>query len=463
MGAASNKMTATILVIEDDVFVRHSLERLLSLAGYEVLPAGSGREGTAIFESRRCDLVLLDVRLPDGSGLDILKHMRAAYEDMLVIMVTAFPAVQAAVAAVKAGAYDYIVKPFDSEELKCTIDRALATRELKSEVLRLRHEHKRRFQSREMVGTSPAMTRLKEWISKVASTDASVLIQGESGTGKELIADAIHDSSSRRGRALVKINCSAIPAELIESELFGHEAGAFTGAAKNKTGLFELADRGTLFLDEISEMALALQPKLLRVLEGQTLRRVGGVREIPVDVRIVAATNRDLRASVTAGNFRQDLFYRLGGMVIDVPPLRERRDDILLIARSILDDLRVETRKTISGLAPEVQEMLLDYPWPGNVRELRNVLERAVILADSGVLLPEHLPMELLAWGGDQNEEADVNPGDAAESLEAAERLHIARVLQSTHGNRTEAARRLGISRSTLKRKLKRFPTNSTN
>lgn len=453
-------MSATILIIEDDAVMRQSLGRLLSLAGFEVLSAGSGREGTALFESRRCDLVLLDVHLPDGNGLDILKHMREADEDLLVIMVTAFPAVQAAVAAMKAGAYDYIVKPFDSEELKYAIDRALATRELKSEVLRLRHEHKQRFQSRKLVGTSPAMTRLKELISKVASTDAPVLIQGESGTGKELIADAIHDSSSRHGRALVKINCSAIPADLIESELFGYERGAFTGAARNKTGLFEMADGGTLFLDEICEMSPALQPKLLRVLEGQTFRRVGGVREIRVDVRIVAATNRDLRASVAAGNFRQDLFYRLGVMVIDVPPLRERREDILPIAQSVLEDLRVETRKTGFGLSPEVQEMLLSYPWPGNVRELRNVLERAVILADSDLLLPELFPLELLAWGDDQRAEPHVAPEGAAESLEAVERLHIVRVLQSTHGNRTVAARRLGISRSTLKEKLKRFALN---
>lgn len=449
-------MSATILVIEDDAFVRHSLERLLSLAGYEVLSAGGASEGTAIFESRRCDLVLLDVRLPDGNGLDILKHMREAGEDLPVIMVTAFPAVQAAVAAVKAGAYDYIVKPFDSEELKYTINRALATQELKSEVLRLQHEHKRRFQTHKLVGTSPAMTRLKELISKVASTDASVLIQGESGTGKELIADAIHDSSSRRARALVKINCSAIPAELVESELFGYERGAFTGAIRNKAGLFELADGGTLFLDEISEMSPALQPKLLRVLEGQTFRRVGGVRDIRVDVRVVAATNRDLRASITAGNFRQDLFYRLG-MVIDVPPLRERREDILPIARRVLEDLRVETRKNISGLSLEVEEMLLSYPWPGNVRELRNVLERAVILAESDVLQPEHFPSELLAGGSDQRPKPDAASENAAGSLEGLERLYIARILQSTHGNRTEAARRLGISRSTLKRKLKRF------
>lgn len=453
-------MSATILLIEDDAVLRQSLERLLSLAGFEVLSAGSGREGTSVYESRRCDLVLLDVHLPDGNGLDILKRMREAEEDLLVIMVTAFPAIQAAVAAMKAGAYDYIVKPFDSEELKYAIDRALATRELKSEVLRLRHEYKRRFQSHKLVGSSPAMTRLRELISKVASSDASVLIQGESGTGKELIVDAIHDSSSRHGRALVKINCSAIPADLIESELFGYEKGAFTGAARSKTGLFEMADGGTLFLDEISEMSPALQPKLLRVLESHTFRRVGGIREIRRDVRIMAATNRDLRTSVAAGNFRQDLFYRLGVMVIDAPPLRERREDILPIAQSVLEDLRLETRKTTSGLSPEVQQMLLSYPWPGNVRELRNVLERAVILADSELLLPEHLPLELLAWGDDRLAEPPVAAEDASESLEAAERLHIARVLQSTHGNRTEAARRLGISRSTLKEKLKRFSLN---
>lgn len=451
-------MSVTILIIEDDAVMRQSLQQLLTLAGHEVLSAGRGKDGISIFESRRCSLVLLDMRLPDANGIDILKQLREADEDVLVIMLTAFPAVQAAVAAMRAGAYDYVVKPFESEELKCVIDRALATRQLQSEVLRLRHENTRRAESRKLVGTSPAIVRVRELIARVASANVPVLIHGESGTGKELIADAIHNSSPRRSQALVKINCSAIPAELLESELFGYEKGAFTGAHRGKAGLLELADGGTLFLDEVGEMVPALQPKLLRVLEGQPFRRVGGTKDIYIDVRIVAATNRDLRSCVGSGTFRQDLFYRLGVFVIDVPPLRERPDDILLIAESFLENLRTETGKAVLGLPPETQDLLIRYSWPGNVRELRNVLERALILADSDLLLPEHLPPEMRAHGNTSftGLERPLTE-EAAEELEAVERLHIIKVLEAAHGNKTEAAKRLGIARSTLKEKLKHF------
>ncbi len=451
-------MSATILIIEDDALMRQSLEQLLTLAGHEVLSAGSGREGIAIFESRRCSLVISDVRLPDANGIDILKQLREADEDVLVIILTAFPAVQAAVAAIRAGAYDYIVKPFDSDELKFVIDRALATRQLQSEVMRLRHENTRRAESRRLVGTSAVMVRVRELIARVASTNVPVMILGESGTGKELIADAIHNSSLRRSQALVKINCSAIPAELLESELFGYEKGAFTGAHRGKAGLLELADGGTLFLDEVAEMIPALQPKLLRVLEGQPFRRVGGTKDIYVDVRFVSATNRDLRTSVASGTFRQDLFYRLGVFVIDVPPLRDRPEDILLIAQTFLENLRKETGKAASGLPREAQELLVRYPWPGNVRELRNVLERALILADSDLLLPEHFPPELRAHAN-TSAPAVERPagGEATEALDTVERVHIMKILEAVHGNKTEAARRLGIARSTLKEKLKHF------
>lgn len=450
-------MGVTILIIEDDTVMRQSLEQLLLLAGHGVLSAGTGREGLAIFESRRCDLVLLDFRLPDANGMDVLKRLREADEDVLVIMLTAYPAVQAAVAAMKVGAYDYIVKPFDFEELKCAIDRALGTRQLRSEVLRLRHAHNHRTQSRKLLGASPSMLRLRELIGKVASTNSPVLIHGESGTGKELIADAIHGSSPRVNQPLVKINCSAIPAELIESELFGYEKGAFSGAHRGKVGLFELGDGGTVFLDEISEMLPALQPKLLRVFEGQPFRRVGGTKDIYLDIRIVAATNRDLRACVSAGTFRQDLFYRLSVFVIDVPPLRERQEDILLMAEAFLKEFRVETRKTVT-LSRQAQDFLVRYPWPGNVRELRNVLERAVLLADSDVLLAEHFPPELRTCGDTVLGRIRRSPHqEEPAALEAVERLHIVKVLETTSGNRTEAAKRLGIARSTLKEKLKRL------
>ena len=450
-------MSTTILIIEDDMLLRQSLQQLLVLAGHEVLSAGNAREGTAIFESRRCVLVLLDVCLPDANGLDILKQLREADDDVLVIMLTAFPAVQSAVAAMRAGAYDYIVKPFDSDELKCVIDRAMATRQLQSEVLRLRHENTR-SDTRRLVGNSAAMGQVRDLIAKVAPASVPVLILGESGTGKELIADAVHNSSPRRGQAMVKINCSAIPAELLESELFGYEKGAFTGAHRGKTGLFELADGGTLFLDEVSEMVPGLQPKLLRVLEGQPFRRVGGTKDIYVNVRIVAATNRDLRSCVASGSFRQDLFYRLGVFVIDVPPLRERRNDVLLIAESFLERLRTETGKGVFSLSPEAQELLVRYQWPGNVRELRNVLERALILADSDLLLPEHFPPELRSHCGMEKAGMEyLHGGEATEALETVERVHIMKILDVVHGNKTEAARRLGIARSTLKEKLKHF------
>jgi DNA-binding NtrC family response regulator len=354
----------------------------------------------------------------------------------------------------KAGAYDYIVKPFDSDQLKYAIDRALGTRELKSEVLRLRHEHGRRTHARKLVGNSLAIKQLRELIARVAVANPPVLIQGESGTGKELVADAIHESSPRASRALIKVNCSAIPADLVESELFGHEKGAYTGADRAKAGLFELADGGTLFLDEISEMQLALQPKLLRVIEGHSFRRVGGVKDTSVDVRLVAATNNDLRACVDAGTFRADLFYRLGVLVIDVPPLRVRTEDVLLIAETVIEELRVETGKSVSGLSKEAQELLVGYSWPGNVRELRNVLERAVILADSILLEPADFPSELSTHPDLHQMEPETEKA-VPKSLESIERSHIAQVLAFTGGNKTEAAKRLGIARSTLKEKIK--------
>ncbi|MBI4641470.1 MAG: sigma-54-dependent Fis family transcriptional regulator [Candidatus Tectomicrobia bacterium] len=449
-------MAVTILILEDDEGMRESLSDTFSRRGYEVFSAGTGAEGLTIFRHQKIDLVLLDLRLPDAHGLDLLKEFKAIDDEVSVIVITAYPDVQTAISAMKGGAFDYINKPFELEELKLLVGKALETRNLKSEVQRL--QYRQRTQTgHEIIGESEAIQRVRDLIVRVAQTPHTpILIQGESGVGKELVADAIHYNSQRAGKAIIKINCSAIPETLLESELFGYEKGAFTDARQAKTGLVELADGGSLFLDEISEMNPSLQPKLLRILEGQPFRKVGGTRDIRVDVRIIAASNRDLQMLVRKGLFREDLLYRLNVITILVPPLRERKDDILMLAYSFLEVLRTDLRKEVKTLSEETKELLLSYSWPGNIRELRNVLERAMIVANSETILPEYLPPEI-------REVTALNryrpaPGDSSSlTLETLERLHILQTLEEVGGNKSEAARKLGISRNTLKEKLRKF------
>src|SRR5512136_1112207 len=376
-------MRPSILIVDDDEVMQETLADVLTKKGYEIFSVGSGNEALSTMKKNVIDLILLDMKLPDIDGLEVLKKIKEFDTEILVIMMTAFSDVQTAVSAMKSGAYHYINKPFELEELKLLIEKGLETKSLINEVRRLRRQQKGDYQNIHIHGTSPQIQNVKELIAMISKTQkTSVLIQGESGTGKELAANAVHYGSKRSNRPLMKINCSAIPDSLLESELFGYEKGAFTDAKNTKKGLFELADGGTVFLDEIGDMELGMQAKLLRFLEDQIFMRVGGEREIRVDVRIIAATNKDLEALVSDGIFRKDLYYRLKVVVIEMPPLRERVEDILLLSNLFIEENNREHAKTIKGFTEDAKRLMIQYHWPGNVRELRNVVERAMILTD---------------------------------------------------------------------------------
>ncbi len=450
-------MKPAILVVDDDEVMRQTLSDVLKKKGYMVSTAETGGQTISSVKEQLFDLVLLDIRLPDMDGLDVLKGIKEIESDLMVIVMTAYSDVQTAVMAMKSGAYDYIDKPFELEELKILIQKALETQNLKNEVRQLRRQGTEKHQGIEIYGNSPLIKNVMELIEMISQTPrTSVLIQGESGTGKELAANAIHNRSRRANKPLMKINCSAIPENLLETELFGYEKGAFTDAKGTKKGLFELANGGTVFLDEISELKSYLQTKLLRVLESQSFMRVGGEREINVDVRIIAATNKDLSALVNAGEFRKDLYYRLKVMVIEMPPLRERREDIFLLANLFIEENNKELGKNVTGITEAAREYLLNYQWPGNVRELKNIIERAMILSNGHEILPDHLPIELRKGqiAGVDDHASDKTEGLA---LEAVEKKHIRHVLMMMDGNKSKAARMLGISRSTLREKLKKY------
>jgi two-component system response regulator AtoC len=449
-------MKPAILVVDDDEVMRQTLSDVLKKRGYTVSTAETGGQTLSCVQDQLFDLILLDIRLPDMDGLDVLKRIKEIEGDLMVIVMTAYSDVQTAVMAMKSGAYDYIDKPFELEELKMLIQKALETQNLRNEIRRLQRQGGEKDQDIEIYGNSPLIKNVMELIEMISQTPkTSVLIQGESGTGKELAANAIHHRSKRANKALMKINCGAIPENLLETELFGYEKGAFTDAKGTKKGLFELAHGGTVFLDEIAEMKSYLQTKLLRVLESQNFMRVGGEREINVDVRIIAATNRDLSALVNAGQFRKDVYYRLKVMVIEMPPLRERREDILLLANLFLEENNRELGKTVKGISEPAQEYLVNYWWPGNVRELKNIIERAMILSDGSEILPDHLPIELRKC--QMGDTADRIVDNADLTLEAAEKKHITDVLMMMDGNKSRASRVLGISRSTLREKLKKY------
>lgn len=453
-------MEATILIIEDNKDMCLTLADVLKKKGHEVMTAFSGEEGLHLLNKRLIDLVLLDIKLPEMDGIKVLEKIKEKDPDMLVIMITALTDVQPAIDAMKSGAYDYLMKPFELDELRLVVEKALETQRLKREVARLRQQQLDQFPGNEIFGSSPKIQEVKRLIKIISETPrTSVLIQGESGTGKELVANAIHNLSSRRDKPLVKINCSAIPDNLLESELFGHEKGAFTDAKAMKKGLFELANGGTIFLDEISNLKLNLQPKLLRILENQTFKRIGGTSDITIDVRVIAATNADLEECVRQGTFREDLYYRLKVIVIDLPPLRERQEDIIPLAKLFIDRNNKEFNKRIKGLSLEAEDLLLRYSWPGNVRELKNVIERAVILCQEEFILPEHFPRELQA---DKEQRASRKPFSFPTnlSLEEMERIHILNVLSQNKGNKSRTARILKISRSTLREKLKAYGIN---
>lgn len=423
-------------------------------------------EALAQFKSELPVAVLLDIDLPDGSGLDVLRQIKDERPDIVVIMITGNVQVDNTIAALRGGAYDFIGKPLSLEELRVTIRNGIEAHQLRREVDRVRKERAQQFAFEQIVGQSPSMQKMLSLAAKVAESEvSSVLLQGESGTGKDLVAKAIHYGSHRADRPFVAINCAALPATLIESELFGYEKGAFTDAKTRKEGLFEQAEGGTLLLDEIGELELALQAKLLRVLEEGAFRRVGGLKDIPLDVRVLAASNRDLKTESEAGRFRLDLYYRLSIIQIDNPPLRERGDDVLLLSQHYIDSIgsRLRRPKKITGLSPEAMALFRRYDWPGNVRELRNVIERALILEDCDVITTEYLPGSLLGSSrGDPGHDGGklsaqfVLPSEGI-SLDEAEMSFVRQAIERSAGNQTRAAELLGISRDQLRYRLKKL------
>jgi len=452
----------TILVVDDDAAHRTMLKTLIGGWGYDIAEADDGSTAIEMVKKGPFDLVLMDVRMLKVSGIEALDRIKSLNPAIPVIIMTAYSSVEKAVEALKKGAYDYLTKPLDFDRLKLTMERAMEHVQLKEENRILKQSLGKHFDTRNIIGRSPAMVNLLETVALVAPSDATVLIAGESGTGKELIAGAIHFNSSRKNGPFVKINCAAITETLLESELFGHEKGAFTGAERTKEGRFVQADGGSLFLDEVSEMSLTMQVKLLRVLQERELTRVGGERVIMVDVRVIAATNRNLQLLIDEGKFREDLYYRLNVINIDIPSLRKRREDIPLLAQYFLDMFAAKNRKTIKGFTPRAMDHLIKYDWPGNVRELMNAVERGVVLARTDYMDHEDLPIiPKPSQADDEGFQGVVNTfGDI--SLDQVEKATILRTLESSAGNKSEAARRLGITRKTLHKKLKKYGVMSS-
>jgi DNA-binding NtrC family response regulator len=454
-----------ILIIEDERSLRLGLAHALKAGGYAVKSAGNGAEGLKLAATESFDAVVTDLRLPDNDGLEILKAVRNASPDTGVIVMTAFAEIKTAVEAMREGAYDYISKPFDPDELLMVIERFLKHRELESENIRLKEAVRECRQFEDIVGDAPAMRHVFDKISVVAKTDSAVMIYGESGTGKELVANAIHNLSPRRDKAFIKINCAAIPETLLEAELFGHEKGAFTGAVQRRKGKFEAADRGTIFLDEVGDMPLALQSKLLRVVENQTFERLGGNEPLTVNVRTIFATGRNLKEEVDAGRFRKDLYYRLNVLPITMPPLRDRREDIPLLVYHFMDVFGEKLGKTGFVVTPAAMDILLTYDYPGNVRELKHAVEMVATFCKGNMIEPSCLPLEM------RGVSVCAGPGTAVpeglpvtEKVKAFERDLIARALEETGGRKKETAKKLGISRGTLWRKLKEhgFPVSDS-
>ncbi|HDO36874.1 MAG TPA: sigma-54-dependent Fis family transcriptional regulator, partial [Nitrospirae bacterium] len=387
---------ATILIIDDEKLLRWSLQQNFLKEGYEVISTEKGMEGLEVFKEERPDIVLLDIHLPDVSGLNLIEGFKEIDRDAIVIMITAYGDVQTAVKAIKSGAYDFIEKPFNLDKLNIVVKKALETVSLRKEVTQLKNKLSQQYGFNSIIGQSDEIKKIFQIIQKVAQSDAStVLIQGESGTGKDLVARVIHFQGKRADMPFMEVNCTAMPESLIESELFGFEKGAFTDAKAQKKGLFELSDGGSIFLDEIGDMRLNTQAKLLKVIESKTFKRLGGVKDVNVDVRVIAATNKDLTEEVKKGNFREDLFFRLKVIPILLPPLRVRKDDVLALTSYFINEFNREFRKNLKGITKETEKLFLEYPWPGNVRELKNVIERVMILENDEYIKPEHLPLEI--------------------------------------------------------------------
>ena len=450
---------ASILVVDDEALVRWSLKERLARDGHRIVEAGTAAD--ALSRTSDVDLVLLDFRLPDGDGLSVLRQIKERQADTPVILMTAYSTIENAVEAMKLGAFHYVNKPFNVDEVALLVDKALETVQLRREVKALRSSTRREYRFDAIVGASPAMQAVKTLMERVAVSPAStVLLTGETGTGKDLAAKAIHYNSDRANRSFVNITCSALPEQLLESELFGHERGAFTDARQQKRGLLETADGGTVFLDEIGEMTPPLQAKLLRFLEERAFKRVGGLQDIKVDVRVIAATHRDLEEAVREGKFREDLFYRLQVMPVVLPPLRERRGDIALLASYYIDVFNREFKKRVRGFTPEAKHLLEGYRWPGNIRELRNAIERAMLLIDREWLEPGDFTT--LTRGGPR---AQFQLPPEGVNLEDIERQLVIQALERAGGNQTQAGQLLGINRDQVRYRIEKFglqrPENS--
>lgn len=453
-----------VLIVDDELSVREFFEILLKKEGYEVVSAKDVKDAAQVLRDEDFDLVITDLNMAGGDGMDLLKVSKELHPDMPVIMVTAFATTDSAVEAMKAGAFDYVSKPFKIEEIKVTINKAMNTRKLKHENTLLKTELQEKYSFSNLLGESESMQRVYDLIRKTAVTRTNILVYGESGTGKELVARAIHFNSPRKDKPFVTVNCGAIPENLIESELFGHTKGSFTGAIANKQGLFEMADSGTIFLDEIGELPLQMQVKLLRVIQERNFIRVGGTETVNVNVRLIAATNRDLGDEVKKGNFREDLYYRLNVIQVKLPPLRHRREDIPLLAEYFLRKYSKETGKDLSKISPKAMELLVKYDYYGNVRELENIIERSVALESSSEVRSESLPGNVLHPKSDredfsvQEAKTQLDLGRIAldDLMNAFEKDLLLKALEKTRGSRTKAAKLLGITSRSIRYRLKK-------
>jgi DNA-binding NtrC family response regulator len=443
-----NEKLTKILVVDDEAIIRDSLQDWLSDAGYLVLTAESGAQALGLIEKETPGIAIVDLVMPGMDGIELLKKAKEISPGIEVIIFTAYASIPTAIEAMKQGAYDYVEKPFSPERVELLIKKLVEHRRLVEENISLHEKLDQRYRFEDIITKSAQMQKVIELIKIVAKSNATVLITGESGTGKELVARAIHSQSYRKDKPFVPVSCAALPESLLESELFGHEKGAFTGAHALRKGKIEFANRGTLFLDEIGEMSANIQVHLLRVLEEREFTRVGGNELIKVDVRVVSATNRDIKEAISRGQFREDLYYRLNVVTVDLPPLRDRKEDVLLLANHFLNKFADENQKDVTGFAPEVVDFLLKYQWPGNVRELENTIERAVILAQN----PKIQLTDVL-----QRDSPLVGPDYSGKTLEELEKNHIMKVLNETGGNYDKAAKILGVSRSTIYNKAKAY------
>ncbi len=447
-------MLAKILVVDDEQHMLKLFEKILTKQGHEVRTAASGTEAISLFEKNDFDLIFSDLLMPDLGGMDLLKEVKARYSDIPFIVITAYGTIESAVEAMKTGAFDYLTKPFRKDDILLVTGKALKYCELRNEVKRLREKLKDKDGVKKIIGKSKAVRDVLKLVARVADSQATVLIQGESGTGKELIARLLHDLSSRRDKPFIAVDCGVFPEHLLQSELFGHVKGAFTGAVKDKKGLFIAADKGTLFLDEIGTISSAMQLNLLRVLQEKEVRPVGGIASIEGDVRVVAATNIDLEEAMHEGRFRRDLYYRLAVVTVDLPPLRERRSDITMLAYHFMQKYAAIYDKKLSDITPDAMQAIMQNPWPGNVRELENVMERAVLLSAGPLIDEASLPLPVRQMMSYKTKQLAPFKTVIKAAGREAERKAILKALEETSGNKTRAARILGISRSSLYNKI---------